>query len=149
MMNLNRIFLPSQDQINEKWIVIDAEGKVAGRLASEIVKKIRGSDQEFYSPSVKVGQRVIVINAEKIILTGNKMTDKDYRKYTRYIGNCKNFTSKDLFEKKPTYILEHAIKGMLKKNKLENQLFKTHIKIYSGPNHKHIAQTNKKSETAN
>lgn len=144
MINLNKVFLPNEAQIEEKWVVIDATGKIVGRLASEIVKIIRGSDQEIYTPSVKTGKRVIVINAEKIVLTGNKMTEKPYRKYTRYVGNAKNFTSKDVFEKNPEYILEHAVKGMLKKNKLENQLFKTHIKIYSGNTHKHKAQTKEK-----
>jgi large subunit ribosomal protein L13 len=139
-MNLNKAFIPKEKDLSEKWHLIDASGKVVGRLATEVAKIVRGADNPMYTPHVKTGRRVVIINAEKVILTGKKMRNKIYYKHTRYIGNQKKTTAKEMLAKNPEFILKHAIKGMLKKNKLENQLFKSHVKVYAGPSHKHAAQ---------
>jgi large subunit ribosomal protein L13 len=139
-MNLNKAFIPKEKDLSEKWHLIDASGKVIGRLATEVAKMVRGADNPMYTPHVKTGCRVVIINAEKAVFTGKKMKDKVYYKHTRYIGNQKKITAKEMLEKNPEFILKHAIKGMLKKNKLENQLFKSHVKVYAGPINKHLAQ---------
>jgi large subunit ribosomal protein L13 len=131
-MNLNRAFFPRQEDIKESWVTIDAAGKIVGRLATEIARIVRGSDQVYYTPFVKTGRRVVILNASKVLMTGKKLEEKAYRKWTGYVGNTKNFTAKEAMKKNPTFILENAIKGMFKRNKLERQLFKAYVKIYAG-----------------
>jgi large subunit ribosomal protein L13 len=142
-MNLNRSFVPAAMPKNDKeWRVIDAAGKTMGRLATEIATLIRGKHTPMYSPHVDTGVAVVVINAEKIYLTGNKRTDKWYHIYTGYRGNDKQVTVKEMMQKDPAFVLEHAIKGMMRKNRLERQLFDKFVKVYAGSHHPHIAQVN-------
>jgi len=141
-MNLNRVYLPRPEDIKERWQVIDAAGQTVGRIASEIAKIMRGKNLVISTPSVKTGPRVIVLNAAKVVFSGDKMENKVYRKYTGYRGNCKHFTANEAMHKDPTYVLEHAIKGMLRRNRLERQLLKS-IRIYADANHEQKAQVNR------
>ena len=125
--------------VNKEWIVIDATNEVLGRLASEVAKLIRGKHKPNFTPHVDCGDNVIVINAEKVRLTGNKMTEKLYYHYTGYPGGKRSATPKDWMLRKPTAILEHAVKGMLPKNRLGSKLF-NNLYVYVGPEHKHEAQ---------
>ena len=121
--------------VNKEWIVIDATNEVLGRLASEVAKLIRGKHKPNFTPHVDCGDNVIVINAEKVRLTGNKMTEKLYYHYTGYPGGKRSATPKDWMLRKPTAILEHAVKGMLPKNRLGSKLF-NNLYVYVGPEHK-------------
>jgi large subunit ribosomal protein L13 len=125
--------------IEKKWYLIDAENKVLGRLATEIAKILRGKNKVYFSPDVECGDNVIVINAEKVRLTGNKIEDKIYRWHTGYPGGLKERTAKMMLEKKPEFLIYHAVKGMLPKNKLRDKLLKN-LKIYKGASHPHQAQ---------
>jgi large subunit ribosomal protein L13 len=132
-------FVAKPKEIERKWYIIDAEGKTLGRLASQVATVLRGKHKPIYTPHVDTGDFVIVINAEKVKLTGKKMNQKVYRHHTGFPGGLKEITAKHLFEKKPTLPLEHAIKGMMPKNTLGREMYKK-LKIYSGPNHEHAAQ---------
>jgi len=125
--------------IEKKWYLIDAENKVLGRLATEIAKILRGKNKVYFSPDVECGDNVIVINAEKVRLTGNKIEEKIYRWHTGYPGGLKERTAKMMLEKKPEFLIYHAVKGMLPKNKLRDKLLKN-LKIYKGASHPHQAQ---------
>lgn len=132
-------YLAKANEIDRKWYVIDAEGKVLGRLASEIALILRGKNKPIYTPHVDTGDYVIVINAEKIKLTGNKLDQKYHRYHTGYPGGLKEITYRDMLAKKPEKVIELAIKGMLPKNRLGRQMYKK-LKVYSGPEHNHEAQ---------
>lgn len=123
-----------------KWYLVDAEGKVLGKLATQIADTLRGKNKPCFSPHVECGDHVIIINAEKIVLTGTKIDKKLYRTHSGYLGNMKESTAKEVLDKKPTRILEEAIFGMLPKNKLRNR-FMEKLHIYAGPEHKHAGQT--------
>lgn len=139
-MDLNKVFQPRPEDVIEKWVVVDAANQVVGRLATQIANLIRGKHTVCVMPHVKTGVRVVVVNAEKIIMTGNKMTEKEYWHYTGWRGNKKNYTSKDLFNKNPEHILYHAVKGMMRKCRMDNQLLDSHLKVYKGSTHPHAAQ---------
>lgn len=139
-INLNKIFLPRPEDILEQWIVIDGAGEIVGRLATKIACLMRGKNTVITTPHVKTGVRVILINAEKVIFTGNKQEEKEYWSYSGWTGNKKEFTSKDLFKKHPEKIMYRAVKGMLRNCKLDSQLLDTHLKIYKGDKHPHAAQ---------
>lgn len=132
-------YLAKPNEIERKWYVIDAEGKVLGRLASEIASILRGKKKPIYTPHVDTGDFVIVINAEKVKLTGNKIDQKQYRHHTGYPGGLKSVTCRDMLEKKPEKVIELAVKGMLPKNKLGRQMYKK-LKVYKGTEHNHEAQ---------
>lgn len=123
----------------KEWIVIDAENQVVGRLAAKVAKLLRGKYKPSYTPHVDCGDNVIIINAEKIILTGKKMTDKVYRRHTGYPGGQRTTTPAELMKRFPERILKHAIVGMLPKNRLGRAVAKN-LYIYVGPEHKHEAQ---------
>ncbi|MCL1802477.1 MAG: 50S ribosomal protein L13 [Eubacteriaceae bacterium] len=127
------------EQIKHNWHVIDAEGVALGRLASEAASLIRGKHKPYFSPHLDTGDFVIVINAEKVKLTGDKLNKKLYFRHTGYPGGVKLTPYKDLMEKKPTFAVEKAVKGMLPKNRLGRKLFKK-LKVYAGPTHNHQAQ---------
>ena len=110
--------------VNKEWVLVDADGQTLGRLASKVAKLIRGKHKPNFTPHVDCGDNVVVINAEKIVLTGNKMTNKSYIRHTGYPGGQRSLTATELFEKDPTRLIEKAVKGMLPKNKLGNALFK-------------------------
>ena len=126
-------------EIERKWYVIDAEGVVLGRLASEVAKILRGKNKPTYTPHVDTGDYVIVLNADKVRLTGKKEQDKMYRHHSGYIGGLKETNYKQLIEKHPTRAVEHAVKGMLPKNSLGRAMFKK-LKVYAGAEHDHQAQ---------
>ena len=138
-MDMNKAFYLRKEDQTPQWKLIDAEGKVLGRLATEIADILRGKDKPYFAPHTDLGDYVVVINAEKIHMTGNKVEGKEYRRYTGWMGGYKVTTAKEMLEKHPTHIIEHAVKGMLPKNKLSNQVIKK-LKVYVGSNHPHKAQ---------
>jgi large subunit ribosomal protein L13 len=126
-------------EVQKKWHVIDADGMVAGRLASRVSMVLRGKDKPVYTPHVDTGDFVIIINADKVRLTGNKLEQKAYYRHSGYPGGLKKVLAKDLMKDSPEKIIISAVKGMLPKNKLgRRQLSK--LKVYSGPDHPHKAQ---------
>lgn len=126
-------------EIERKWYVVDADGKTLGRLAAEIAKILRGKHKPIYTPHVDCGDFVIVVNAEKIKVTGKKMDNKVYRWHTGYIGNLKERTFREMNQRSPERIIELAVKGMLPHNSLGSQMY-TKLKVYAGAEHKHEAQ---------
>ncbi len=137
ILNENRTFLPKA--LEQKWYLIDAEGQRLGRLATAIAMIIRGKNKPTYTPHLDTGDFVIVINAEKIAVTGKKGSQKLYRRHSGRPGGMKVETFDKLIKRVPERILEHAVKGMLPKNTLGRQLF-TKLKVYAGTNHPHAAQ---------
>jgi large subunit ribosomal protein L13 len=125
--------------VTKEWVVVDAEGQVLGRLASKVAKIIRGKNKPSYTPHVDCGDNVIVINAEKVILTGKKSTDKEYVRHSGYPGGQTIQKADEILKKYPERLVEHAIKGMLPKNRLGSQLFRN-LRVVVGPNHDHEAQ---------
>ncbi|TFG79010.1 MAG: 50S ribosomal protein L13 [Flavobacteriales bacterium] len=125
--------------VNKQWLLVDAEGETLGRFASKVAKLLRGKHKTDFTPHVDCGDNVVVINAEKIHLSGNKWEDKTYQRYTGYPGGQRSATAKEVLVKKPGSIVEKAIKGMLPKNKLGADLFRN-LKVYVGPNHDQEAQ---------
>lgn len=136
-----KTFLPKVDELEKqrKWYLIDAEGKTLGRVASEIAKILRGKNKAIFTPHLDTGDYVVVVNAEKVVLTGKKLDQKYYRYHTGYPGGLKEIVYKDLLVKKPTLALEKAVKGMLPKNKLGRAMYKK-LKVVAGPDHKFQAQ---------
>jgi large subunit ribosomal protein L13 len=126
-------------EIERKWYVVDAEGKVLGRLASEIATRLRGKHKPNFSTHTDVGDFIVVVNAEKVKLTGNKLEDKMYYHHSGYIGGLKEKNAREVLEKKPQELLKIAVKGMLSKNSLGRQQFKK-LKVYVGSDHPHAAQ---------
>lgn len=125
--------------ITKNWLVVDAEGKVLGRLASEVAYFLRGKHKPTFTPHLDGGDFVVIVNAEKVKLTGNKYEDKMYYHHTGYIGGIKGQSAREILEKKPENLLRTAVKGMLPKNKLGRKMFKN-LKVYSGSEHPHSAQ---------
>jgi large subunit ribosomal protein L13 len=125
--------------IDHKWYLIDAEGKVLGRLAVKVTNLLRGKHRPYYTPHQEVGDSVIVINADKIRVTGQKETKKIYYHHTGYLGGMKSFTLGKMLERKPVYPIEEAVRGMLPHNALGRKLFKN-LKVYAGAQHPHSAQ---------
>ncbi len=138
-MSMNKAFFLRKEDRNPQWRVIDANGQVLGRLATQIADILRGKDKAHYTPHTDCGDYVVVINADKIELTGNKWEGKEYDRYTGYMGGYKTTTARELFKKDPTLLVEHAVKGMLPKNKLNAKVF-SKLKVYVGAEHPHIAQ---------
>lgn len=124
---------------DKQWVVVDAEGHNLGRLASKVAMLLRGKYKPSYTPHVDCGDNVIVINAEKINLTGNKLDDKTYIRYTGYPGGQRSLTARVMMQKDPARLIEKAVKGMLPKNKLGAELFRN-LSVHVGPTHKHAAQ---------
>jgi large subunit ribosomal protein L13 len=137
-MNM-KSFMASPSTIERKWYVVDAEGQTLGRLASEVAKVLRGKNKPTFTPHIDTGDYVIIINAEKIKVSGNKLNDKVYYRHSQYIGGLKSSTLKEKLEKDPTFAVEHAVKGMLPKGPLGRQMYKK-LFVYAGPDHKHQAQ---------
>ena len=126
-------------EIERKWFIVDAENKVLGRLASEIAIRLRGKHKPNFSTHMDVGDFIVVVNAEKVKLTGKKLDDKIYYRHSCWIGGLKERTAKEMLEKKPTELLKSAVKGMLTKNSLGRKQLKK-LKIYTGGEHPHAAQ---------
>lgn len=123
----------------EKWYVVDADGAVLGRLASTVAARLRGKHNPLFTPHVDTGDRIIVINADKVVLTGRKWEKKNYYRHSGYIGGLKTITAQKLLEKRPEDLVRFAVMGMLPKNRLGSKLFKK-LKVYSGDQHPHEAQ---------
>lgn len=131
--------LPKEAEIQHRWYLIDATGKPAGRLAVDVCRLLRGRGKPDYTPHIDMGDFVVVVNTSKIGLTGSKEEKKTYAKYTRYQGGYTETTAAKMREKDPGYILWHAVRGMLPKNRLSRQLIKR-LKLYPGAEHPHAAQ---------
>jgi len=129
----------NKNTVDKKWVLVDASEQTLGRMCSKIAKILRGKYKPNFTPHVDCGDNVIVINAEKINLSGNKWENKQYIRYTGYPGGQKSLTAQELFAKDPTRLVEKSVKGMLPKNKLGAQLFRN-LKVYIGENHKHEGQ---------
>ena len=134
-----RTYFPKQGDIEPRWYVIDAEGKILGRLSTEIARIISGKSKPVYTPFLDTGDHVIVINAEKIVLTGKKETDKIYRHHSQYPGGMKAREARFVRAEKPEAMIEEAVWGMLPKNRLGRKMLKK-LKVYRGSNHPHEAQ---------
>ena len=132
-------FITKPREIERKWYVVDAEGKNLGRLCTEIARVLRGKHKPIFSPNVDAGDYVIVVNAEKIVVTGRKLEQKTYVRHSQYVGGRKETSLRTMLQKKPEFVITHAVKGMLPKNNLGRQMLKK-IHVYAGPTHKHEAQ---------
>lgn len=134
-----KTFMASPATINRKWYVVDATDKTLGRLASEVAKVLRGKNKAIFTPSIDTGDYVIVINAEKIKVTGKKLDQKLYRHHTGWVGGLRETTLREMIANKPASVIETAVKGMLPKGPLGSQMYKK-LFVYAGPEHPHIAQ---------
>ncbi len=135
---MTTFFAKAQDQ-ERKWFIIDATGIPLGRIATEAARLLRGKHKPTFTPNVDTGDHVIIINAEKLVLTGNKLNDKMYRRHSGYPGGLKEVPYKKLMQIMPERAMEHAVKGMLPHNKLGAQMY-TKLKVYKGESHPHQAQ---------
>jgi len=134
-----KTYNPKKDEIERKWWLVNADGKILGRLATGIAVLLRGKNKPQFAPHVDTGDFVIVINAEKIQVTGNKLADKNYYSHSQYPGGLKTQVLKDVLEKKPEEVIKKAVWGMIPKNKLGRAVYKK-LKVYRGPSHPHEAQ---------
>lgn len=134
-----KTFSATPSDIEKKWVVVDAEGQVLGRVASQVAAVLRGKTKPEFTPHMDTGDNVIVINAEKVVLTGNKKTQKEYFRYTGFPGGERFKTVEEALETDPTFLVMNAVKGMLPKNKLGRKLL-TNLRVYAGPVHPHAAQ---------
>lgn len=132
-------YMAKPNEVERKWLLIDAAGKTLGRLASEAAALIRGKHKPQFTPHVDSGDFVIIINADKVVLTGKKLQQKKYYRHSQYPGGLKTTTAGEMLDKNPARMVELAVYGMLPKNKLGHQL-KTHLKVYAGAEHPHQAQ---------
>ncbi len=136
---MNKTYLPSQESLERKWYVVDATDQRLGRLATEVATILRGKNKATFTPNMDVGDFVVIVNAEKIDVTGKKRSQKLYRRHSGRPGGMKTETFAQLQKRIPARIIEQAVKGMLPKNSLGRKLF-TKLKVYSGPDHPHHAQ---------
>ena len=125
--------------VKQDWYVVDAAGKTLGRLSSELARRLRGKHKPQFTPHMDAGDYLVVVNAEKIAVTGKKMSDKLYHRFTGYIGNLKTESLAQALERHPERVIETAVKGMLPKNPLGRAMYRK-LKVYAGPNHPHTAQ---------
>lgn len=134
-----KTYHPKKDEVQQKWWLINAEGQILGRLATEIAVLLRGKNKPQFAPSADVGDFVVVVNAEKISVTGNKLEDKMYYHHSQYPGGIKEKKLKEMLETKPEEVIRKAVWGMIPKNKLGRAIIKK-LKVYRGPEHPHQAQ---------
>ena len=132
-------YMANPDKIERKWYVVDADGQTLGRLTSEIAKVLRGKNKPVYTPHIDTGDYVIVVNAEKIKVTGKKMDQKVYYRHSDYVGGMEETTLREMLAKKPEKVIELAVKGMLPKGPLGRSMIKK-LHVYAGPEHNHAAQ---------
>jgi large subunit ribosomal protein L13 len=136
---VEKTYVTKKENVQREWYVVDAAGQTLGRLAAQVARMLRGKHKPTYSPSIDTGDYVIVVNAEKIHVTGRKLDQKIYYRYTGYPGGLREVTLRNLLQKHPTRVIEHAVRGMLPKNRLGRRMFKQ-LKVYAGPEHPHEAQ---------
>ncbi|MDN5871168.1 MAG: 50S ribosomal protein L13 [Nitrococcus sp.] len=134
-----KTFSAKTADVKRDWYVVDASGKTLGRLASQLAMRLRGKHKPEFTPHVDTGDYIVVVNAEKVAVTGDKATDKIYYHHTGYIGNLKQISFAQLIEKAPERVIQTAVKGMLPKNRLSREILKK-LKVYAGPEHRHEAQ---------
>jgi large subunit ribosomal protein L13 len=134
-----KTFSAKPAEVKRDWYVVDAEGKTLGRLATEVASRLRGKHKAIYTPHVDTGDYIVVVNAAKVRVTGNKTKDKMYHHHTGYIGNLKSINFEKLQAKAPERIIENAVKGMLPKNPLGRAMYRK-LKVFAGPEHSHTAQ---------
>ena len=132
-------FIAKKDEVERNWVLVDAKDKVLGRLAADVASILRGKTKPAYTPHIDVGDFVVIINADKVRLTGRKLEQKKYYSHSGYTGGLRERTARQLMEKRPEEIIKHAVKGMLPKNSLGRSMFKK-LKVYTGENHPHEAQ---------
>ena len=132
-------FMAKAAEVDRKWFIVDAEGKTLGRLAAEVAKVLRGKNKPIFTPHVDTGAFVVIINAEKVVLTGKKLVQKTYFRHSGYVGGTTFTTAGKMLADKPERMLELAVKGMLPKNTLGRQMFRK-LKVYRGAEHPHAAQ---------
>lgn len=132
-------YMQKKETIERKWYVIDAEGKPLGRVASKAAHMLRGKHKPTFTPHIDCGDYIIIVNAEKVLLTGNKLNDKKYYNHSMYAGGLRERTAKEMIERYPEEMIERAVKGMLPKGRLGRQMYKK-LFVYAGPEHKHEAQ---------
>jgi large subunit ribosomal protein L13 len=140
-----KTFVAKEHEVEKKWHLVDADGKVLGRLASEIAELLRGKNKPIFTPHMDAGDYVIVVNADKVVLTGDKLDKKMYYHHSGYVGGLKQTAAKDMLRKGPENLLWFAVKGMLPKTSLGRRQLKK-LKIYAGPDHPHQAQNPEKLE---
>lgn len=143
--NSYKTFSAKQGDIDKNWVLVDAEDQPLGRLASKVATILRGKNKPTFTPHMDMGDNVVVINAEKVKLSGKKLQDKKYFRHTGYPGSESFTTAEEMMEKDPTFLIRNAIKGMLPKNKLSSKLM-TNVRIYAGPVHNQEAQQPEKIE---
>ncbi|MDX1615788.1 MAG: 50S ribosomal protein L13 [Candidatus Promineifilaceae bacterium] len=136
---MKRTYVTKPSEVERNWYVVDADGKTLGRLASEVAKVLRGKHKPIYSPSVDCGDYVIVVNAEKIHVTGRRLDQKKYYRHSGYLGGLREVTLRHELETRPERVMQLAVKGMLPKNALGRQMMRK-LKVYAGPDHPHQAQ---------
>ena len=134
-----KTYIPSANAIEKKWYVVDATDMTLGRLASEVAKILRGKHKPTYTPFLDTGDYVIIVNAEKVKVTGKKLDQKIYFRHSEYVGSAKYTTLRDMMENKPVKVVEKAVRGMLPSGRLGEQMYKK-LFVYEGPEHKHAAQ---------
>lgn len=134
-----KTFNAKREEVKRNWYLIDASDKVLGRLATEVARRLRGKHKPEYTPHVDTGDFIVIVNADKIKVTGNKLADKTYYRHSGYPGGIKSISLEKLLSSKPTRVIETAVKGMLPKNPLGRQMFRK-LKVYAGDQHPHTAQ---------
>jgi large subunit ribosomal protein L13 len=139
LSKINKTFLPQRDDIDQKWWLLDADGMVLGRLATEVANILRGKDKPIYTPFLDSGDFVVVINAKKIRLTGDKEQQKVYYRHSGYRGGLKEVTCERMLKSHPERVIMHAVRGMLPKNRLNRKILRK-LRVFSGTEHKHQAQ---------
>jgi large subunit ribosomal protein L13 len=134
-----KTFSAKPDEVRRDWFLVNADGKTLGRLSTEIARRLRGKHKPEYTPHVDTGDYIVVVNADKIRVTGNKMKDKKYHRYTGYVGNLKTMSLEKLMQETPERALQYAVKGMLPRNPLGRKMF-SKLRVFAGPEHTHAAQ---------
>lgn len=141
-----KTYVPRAGEVQRQWFVVDANGQTLGRLASDIARVLRGKHKATYTPNLDVGDHVVVVNAEKIVVSGKKLTDKLYHRHSGYPGGLRTMTLEQMLERHPERVVEAAVRGMLPRNKLGADMLGK-LKVYSGPTHPHTAQQPKNLAT--
>lgn len=143
--NSYKTYSAKASDIDKKWVLVDAEGHALGRVATKVATYLRGKHKPEFTPHMDTGDNVVVINASKVVLTGNKLQQKEYFRYTGHPGGERITSAEDMLDKDPTFLITNAVKGMLPKNKLSNKLL-TNLRVYAGPVHEQEAQQPEKIE---
>ncbi len=136
---MNNTFMANPEAIERKWYLVDAEGVALGRLASEVAKVLRGKNKPEFTPFVDTGDYVVIINADKVKITGKKLDQKIYFRHSDYVGGAKYTTMREMLDKKPELVVKHAVRGMVPKGALGDRIFKK-LHVYAGPDHEQQAQ---------